>query len=233
MLWPGPEKSCLYLDPAAGLTDGNLWKDSGPYGLHVTPVGYAAPNYGLSLGPSGAPRITFNGANQYGTLPLRFYATAPVGAFTAVCVARHNAPANLDQVFFAHNNGWTRGISLLITPSAERMQIRSFDAAGAVSTWTDAASVPLTQRTRVSILSLSQVGSSGRSWHDEVGVAGAFAGSTNPIAYDAAAVPTIGAWVGGAGNFFDGDLYFLGIWGGIVFTNSEAKAFSAFWMDRT
>ena len=232
MLWPGPEKSIFHLDPAAGLTDGNLWKDSSPYGLHVTPVGYAAPNYGLSLGPSGAPRITFDGAAQRGTLPLRFYATAPVGDFTITCVARHNAPANLDQIFFAHNNGWTRGISLLITPTAERMQIRSFDAAGAVSSWTDAASVPLTQRTRASVLSLSQAGSTGRSWHDSVGVVGAFAGSTAVIGYDAAAVPCIGSWSAGAGNFFDGDLYFLGIWP-LIFTDSEARAFSAFWMDRT
>lgn len=228
-LFPTPQESCFYLDPAAGLDASNNWIDSSPFGLNVTPVGYAAPNYGITTGPSGAKCITFNGANQRGTLPLRFYNNAPVGDFTIACVARHNAPANLDYIFFGHNNAWTRGIGLTVSPTAERMMARSYDAAGAFTTWTDAASVPFTGRTRVSVLSLSPAGSTGRSWHDRVGVAGAFAGSTNPIAYDVAAVPVIGSWSAGAGNFFDGNLYLLAIWPRL-FSSQEAVAFSDYWM---
>lgn len=231
MNFPGPKDSVFWLDPAAGLTSDNKWVDSGPCSLHVSPVNFTSPNYGIATGPSGAKYIAFNGTTQRGTLPLRFYTTAPTAAFSVVCVARHNAPANLDQIFFAHNNAWTRGISLLITPTAERMQIRSFSAAGVASTWTDAASVPLTQRTRVSVLSLSPTGSVGYSWHDRTGVAGAFAGGTAAPGYDAAAVPTIGAWVGGAGNFFDGDLYFLALFP-FVFTHAEAVAMSDWLRDK-
>lgn len=69
-LFPGPDTALFYLDPNAGLTDGNLWTDSSPNGLHVTPVGYSAPNYGISSGNRGVKYISFNGSTQYGNLPL-------------------------------------------------------------------------------------------------------------------------------------------------------------------
>jgi len=230
MLWPGPDSACFYLDPSAGLTDGGLWKDSSRFGLHCTPVGYAAPNWGYSLGPSGAPRIGFNGANQTGALPLRFYLNAPTTAVTFALVARHNNPTAGDRVFSCVNAGNVRGIEMT-SPTSARMGITGYDGAVLCAYSSEATDSGYVGRTRVTILAVEQAGSLARRWVDGVGLTPFFLGNVNPIAYDTAVVPTIGTHPFAA-VYFDGDLYFLGIWP-LVFTDSEAKAFSAFWMDRT
>jgi len=230
MLWPGPEKSCFLLDPNAGLSAGNLWRDSGPNQLEATTVNYVAPNYGIASNSKGTKYISFNGATQRATLPLRFYDRAPTTETTIVVVQRFNAPTASDFVFSAVNAAVTRGMAVDLS-TAERLRIRAYDAAGAVMSCTMTADGPLTTRTRVIILSLEQSISLVRAWVDGVQVAATFAGSLNPISYDAAVVPTIGCIVGGAGNFNDCDLFLFGI-DNRVWTDAEAKAFSAYWMDK-
>ena len=237
MLWPSYQQAVFALDPAAGLTDGNLWKDSGPNGFDWTPnANYAAPAYGIAPGPSGAPYIGFNGANQYGTLaaaPMaRFYATcAGVARFTVAIVARHNAPAANDIIFNTMDGGGTRGLILRYL-AAERLFLRGLDAAAAASLYAlESTDASYTSRTRVTIL--SAFGADAYGWVDGVQRTMTFptAGNGNAVGWNAAIVPTVGAFSGG-GFYFDGDLYFLGIWP-LIFTDSEARAFSAYWMDRT
>lgn len=235
MLWPGPEKSCLYLDPAAGLDSTNKWIDSSPLRLNITAAaGYVTPNWGLAIGPSGAPYIAFNGVNNRGTMaaaPMaRFYAAlAGQTSFTCAVVARHNAPAFGDMIFAAQNPGQTLGIAVW-NAAAERLSAYALDAGGAVASRSlEANDAPLLSRTRVTVLASS--GAAAWRWVDGQGRAATAGGNGNPIAVDAAAIPTIGSFVGG-GNYFDGSLYFLGLWVGLVFTDSEAKAFSAYWLDR-
>lgn len=228
-LFPTPQESCFYLDPNAGLTDGNLWKDSGPHGLHVTPVNFTAPNWGISTGPSGAKMITFNGTNQRGTLPLRWYTNAPTTAVTVAVVARYNAPAASDRIFNATNAGGTLGF-VLRHSVAERLHLYCLDAVSAVTLESiESDDAPLTSRTRVSVLSARQ--STALRWVDRVGRAATGSANANPVAYDVAGVPTVGA-VGGGGAYFDGDLYCLGIFSR-VWSDSEAKAFADYWRERT
>lgn len=229
-LWPKPNS--LLIDPADGLMVGNLWVDSSGRGLHATPgAGYAAPNYGLAVGPSGAPYILCDGATVNGTLPLSFYASAPTSGLTVALVQRFTSPLAADFVFSCVNAGVTRGLAVDFS-TADRLRIRAYDAAGAVLSCTMTADGPLTGRTRVVVLSMQQAGSLARAWVDGQGVAATFAGSLLPIAYDAAVVPTLFSIVGGAGNYDDGNCYLLGL-DSRAWTDSEAKAFSAFWMDRT
>jgi hypothetical protein len=238
-IFPGPDKSCLYIDPAAGLTDGGLWKDSSPYGLHCTPVGYAAPAYGIATGPSGAKMITFNGANQYGQMDAgtaaRFYLNQPRTAITFALVARHNAPAVSDRIFAARTNAPLSGIELAMgDASVNRIQALGFDGAGTWSGATDTADSQLSGRTVVSLISTTAgiVAQTNREWHSRNGVAvSSTGGSGIPIWAVAVALPCVGSGTG-IGNFFDGYLYHLSIFP-FVFTHSEAQAFSDFWMDRT
>jgi len=237
MLWPGPDSACYYLDPSAGLTDGGLWKDSSRFGLHCTPVGYAAPNWGYSLGPSGAPRITFDGAAQYGTIAApanaRFFTAAPLTEMTIAVVARHNSPAAGDRIFSCNDAVSTRGFGFAMQAAAV-MQIAGYNAVGALIFYpVEGDNGPYISRTRLTILSGRCVDATARRWVDGVGRVTTYgvAAAPGPIAYDTAVVPTVGRHTSG-GLYFDGDLYFLGIWP-LVFTDSEARAFSAYWMDRT
>jgi len=240
MIFPGPDSAIFYLDPAAGLDSSNRWIDSSKYQLNVTPVGYAAPNYGLSLGPSGAPRITFDGAAQYGTIAApanaRFFAAAQTNQATVAVVARHNSPASGDRIFSSTNGALTRGMDISMIPggSANQMECRGYSAAGAICLIPrDGDDTPYLSRTRVTILAGRGADALALRWIDGVGRTAAYpvAASADPVAYDAAVVPTVGRHSAGA-FYFDGDLYFLGIWP-LVFTDSEARAFSAYWMDRT
>lgn len=238
MMWPGPDKSVFYLDPAAGLDSSNRWIDSSPFGLAVTPVGYAAPNYGLSLGPSGAPRITVNGVNQCGTMPAamqaRFYTVAPTTQYTFACVVRYNLPVAGDRLFSCENVAGTRGIDCQLAPTLEQLRIRAYDAGGVLHTSATTAAIPLTARTRIAIGSIDVTNSVSSWWIDGSQVTGTYAGgAAAAIAYDTAQVVVIGGVYWGAPVVpIDGDIYFEGLWN-FLWTDSEAKAFSAFWMDRT
>lgn len=230
-LFPGPSDSCLYIDPNAGLTDDNLWRDLSPFACHVTPVGYAAPAYGIATGPSGAKMITFNGANQWGTLPVRFYANAPLNTLTVAAVMRHNSPLASDRIFSCENGAGTRGFVFSMS-TAERTRIGASDAAGAACINTnESTDAPYTSRTRVTIFSATSLVAASRCWVDRVGVTTAVGVNGNPIAYDLATTPNVGRFTGG-GLLFDGDLYFLGIWGRI-WSDQESKAFSDYWRNVT
>ncbi len=231
MLWP--KANCLLIDPADGLDASNRWVESSGNGLNALPgAAYAAPAYGMALGPSGAPYILAGGvANSNATLPLWFYTRAPTTGVTVALVQRFTSPLAADFVFSCVNAGVTRGLAVDFS-TAERLRIRAYDAAGAVMSCTMTADGPLTGRTRVVVLAMEQAGSLARAWLDGQGVAATFAGSLNAIAYDAAVVPTLWSIVGGAGNNNDGNAYTFQI-DGRAWTDSEAKAFSAFWLDRT
>jgi len=237
MMWPGPEKSCLYIDPAAGLSAANQWRDLSPYQLDVQPVGYAAPNYGLSLGPSGAPRITFDGAAQRGTMGVtvspRFYANAPQKEGTVVIVARHNAPAATDNIMSCENIAANRGFVVSMN-TATRVQFYGYDAAGVLTFYPlDGDDTPYLSRTRVTIISGRCTDALARRWIDGVGRTAtyAIAATPGPLAYDTAVVPTIGCRPDGI-RFFDGDLYHLAIYP-LIFTDQEARACSDYWRNVT
>ena len=234
MLFPSYQQSIFALDPAAGLTDANLWKDSSPYGLHVTPVNYAAPNYGYAVGPSGAPYIGFNGANQRGDVLApalaRFYtALNNSSVLTVAAVVRSNAPAVNDDIFTCLAvAGRGFGLRYLTT---SRMVLDTYDAGGVLSTMRETTGLYDTSgRTSVMLLSFNKTGGIGLAWRDGVGEGITITGNANPIAYDAAVAPTVGCYPGG-GSYFDGSLYFMGIWP-MVFTDQEARNFSAYWLDR-
>ena len=230
MLWPKP--NCLILDPADGLTDANRWAESSGNGLNPLPnVNYAAPAYGLAIGPSGAPYILANGVNQLATLPLWFYTRAPTTGITVALVQKFTSPFANDIIFDCTNVAATRGLAIEL-PVAERLSIRAYDAAGAVMRCTMTADGPLTGRTRVVVLAMEQAGSLARVWLDGQGVAATFAGSLLPIAYDVATVPLLFRSTGGAWGYNDASVYTVQI-DNRVWTDSEALAFSAYWMDRT
>ena len=226
-LFPTPLESCYFLAPE--LTDTGLWRDLSPFGLHVQPVGYAGPALGLFTGPSGAKAISFDGATQFGELPLRFYDHAPTSAITVAVVARHAAPVVAGRIFSAADAGITRGITVQYT-TVERLYLFCCDATAAVtcvSLATDDA--PLTSRTRVTVLSATL--NQGLRWVDRVGRAASASANANPIAYDATALPIVGADVTAA-NFAAMDLYHLSIYDR-VWSHAEAVAFSDYWRDRT
>jgi hypothetical protein len=229
-LFPTPQESCFYLAPE--LTDTGLWRDLSPFGLHGTVGGgYAGPAYGITTGPSGAKYIACDGANDNGTLPLRFYTNAPTTAITVALVQWFNAPAADDRVFDCVNAGVTRGFAVDFSAAA-RLRIRAYDAAGAVKSCTLTADAPFVSRTRVVVLTMEPARSYAAAWVDRVQVAATFAGSTTPIAYDAAVVPTLFSIVGGAGNFNDGGVYALAV-DDRVWSHAEAVAFCDYWRDRT
>jgi len=235
MLWPGPDSACFYLDPSAGLTDGGLWKDSSRFGLHCTPVGYAAPNWGYSLGPSGAPRITFDGANQYGEFPAaasaRFHALYPFSSVTVAAVVKFTSHAVSNRIFADYSAAPARGMQFEHWANG-RMELIGADAAAATSGLLEDPSGPLIPRVRVLVdATITSTGVSRYAWRDGVqGTTTANGAGAGPWVAGANN-PRVGAQSNVVASLLDGDLYFLGIWP-LVFTDSEARAFSAFWMDR-
>jgi len=236
MLWPGPDKASAHWTFDGLDAGGTLIREGGRLDLHITPVNLAAPAYGL--GTNGKTnRWRLDGVNQYGYLSSlfgimpqwRWFDNAPTTALTVGIVARWNAPAANDVIFSCLNAGPTRGMAVRLS-TAERVQIAAYDAAGAISTCTMSADAPLTGRTRVVMMAMEQAGSLARAWVDGQGVAAAFAGSLLPVAYDWALLPALGSIPGG-GNYHDGDFFAICIWP-LIFTDSEAKAFSDYWRDR-
>ena len=229
---PDPREAVFILDPEAGLTDGNLWRDSGPHGLHVTPVNYVAPAYGIAVGPSGASYIGFDGATQRGTLPLDFYRWTPTNAVTAIAAFRCPTPAVSDRIFDCTDAN--NGIRLNVDPAAAE-RIRLTAMVGGVACYATAtANIPLTGRTRVVVASVrvSNTMASGRAvWVDGVQIAATAAGTAAALAYTTTVVPTVGSVVGGGGNFFDDLLYYLALWPRI-FSHAEAQAITAMLRDR-
>jgi hypothetical protein len=228
-----PKPNVLLFDASCGLTDSNRWRECSGAGLHALPgAAYAAPAYGIAMGPSGAPYILAGGAaNNNATLSTDFYLRAPTTGLTIALVQKFTAPAAADFVFSTVNAAVTRGMAVDFS-TADRLRIRAYDAAGAVMSCTMTADGPLTGRTRVVVLAMAQAGSLARAWVDRDQVAATFAGSLNPIAYDAAVVPTLFSIVGGAGNYNDGNAYLFGI-DNRVWTHSEAVAFCDYYRDVT
>lgn len=234
-IFPTYQQAIFALDPAAGLNVANQWKDSAPSQLDITPnANFVAPSYGIGNGPSGAPKINFNGTNQCGAMSAavaaRFFTIAPSGPMTAVVVARHNAPAISDRIFSCTTAASTRGFNVSMS-TAERLQFASYDAGGLLGQYVvEADNAPLTSRTRVTILGFN--GLAFYRWVDRDGRLAVGGGNGNPIAYDNTVLPIVGAHIGGAALFFDGDLYFLGFWP-FVFSDQEAKAMSDYWREKT
>lgn len=231
---PSYQDACFVLDPNAGLTDGNLWVESSRNGLHVTPVNFTAPNYGIARTSKGAAYITFNGTTQYGTVPLRFYDRQPITALTFVVVAHYNSTsAANDRLFSARSSAPLRGIELSVgSTSANRLDALGFDGLGAWSGCQMAADWDLVSRRVVSIVGMTAgiTNQSLLSVHDGDTVATLALGgsvvaswSTGPTA------PLVGAMTG-LSNYFDGALYFLGIWPRL-FTDREACAMSTWLRD--
>ena len=230
-LFPGPQQSVFWYD-FEGLTDGNLFQDLGPYGLHATPqAGFVAPNFGLARNAHGKGYANFTGAaNVYATLPLRFYTVAPTLNMTLVLCAQHGAQALNGRAFNARTG--TSGFHAYFI-TTERINVLLYDAGAAATQFFDNADVPFTNRLHTSIYSCDKVAAAAaigaRVWHDRNGSAAFSAGNANPINYDVALIPSIGS--AGAASYFIGRMYWLILFN-FVFTDSEAKAMSAWLMDQ-
>jgi len=240
MKLPSYQDAVFVLDPAAGLTDGNLWRDSGKRGLHWTPgAAYVAPNYGYAVSTAnGAPYVLAGGAaNFLATLAdanqrARMYAAAPTTGMTFVLAQRFSVPTAADIVFGCLNAAATRGLQLDFA-TADRLRIVGRDGAGAALSVSLTAAAPFTgPRTRVVILSMDSTQGLARAWLDGEGVGAAHAGSTNPVAYDDTVIPTLFASVGGAVGYNDGQVFFAGWWPFVV-SDSEARVTSRWLLDRT
>ena len=234
--FPGPDSSlCVLYHDFERLDDtGLLWYDRGPNKLHATPVGYAAPNYGLARTARGKGYATFNGANQWaelaGGVQGSFYAVAPSSGYTAVLVARHTTPVALARIFNCRNGAATRGIGIRYL-AVDQMLAAAWDAGGVATQINETAAIQYVSRTRVSIYAMAKTAGTASIWHDTVQVAATFAGNTNPIAYDATVVPTIGSLTGG-GNPFTGTMYALILYRDYIPSHAEAVSMSRFWRDR-
>jgi len=217
---PDRREAVFILDPEAGLTPDNRWTDTGPHGLHATPVNYVAPNYGLVTMASGAQAYSFNGATQYATLPLRFYDFAPTSECTFVVAARWSTPGLGDHVFDCVTAG-VGGIRISTRAgAAERLVIAAVNGATSCLTQ-ETNNAPLTGRTWVAALTMRVVttATEGRSiWLDGNSQAVTPANTAATIAYNTAAVPTIGAVSGGGANYFDDRLYHLSLWPRVLTT---------------
>lgn len=235
-IFPGPDEASAHWTFPGLNAAGLLVKEGGRLDLDLTPRNLVAPAYGMGTnGKTGRWRL--DGVNQYGdlavgaTLPAtRWYANAPTTALTVAIVARFNAPAVNDVIFSCLNAGPTRGLAVLLS-AAERVRVAAYDAAGAIMSATMSADAPLTGRTRVVVVQLQQATGLARSYVDSAVVAAAFAGSANPIAYDAAILPTVGAIPGG-GNYHDGDFFALCFWPRIVL-EPEIAAWTNYWRERS
>lgn len=236
MMWPGPEKSCLYIDPAAGLSAANQWRDLSPYQLDVQPIGYAAPAYGISDGPSGAKRITFDGAAQYGEIiqgAARFHALYPFASVTTAAVVKYNTHAVSNRIFADFSTGPSRGMQWEHWANG-RMELIGADAAAATSGLLEDPSGPLIPRVRVLINATVTTTSTSRyAWRD--GVQGTTTSNGAGVGPWVAGVnnPRIGSQGNLVGSLLDGDLYFLGIWLNMIWTHAEAVAFTNYWRDQT
>lgn len=234
---PGPHDArCVAYWPFGTLTDGNLFRDDGRLALHLTPTGLASPAYGLARTSKGTAYLELDGSTDYATMDAttraRFYANAPTSIVTALVVAKYDAPATDDIIFSCVNAGGTRGFAVKVSAaSAERLALVSYDAAGAASSVTAAANVPLTLHRRASLLCLDRAGGIGYIWHDGRQVTSTtVSGSTNAIAYDTGTVPTVGA-TPAAASFHDGRLFAVALWTGWAPTDREARALCAYWRD--
>lgn len=231
---PDRREAVFVFDPTEhALTGDNRLYDSGPHGLHATPVNYVAPAWGIATGPSGARYIGFNGATQRWTLPLDFYRYVPTTGITVVAAIRCPTPAISDRVFDC-TGGAGNGFRLNVDPvAAERIRLTAFSGAtGCYVTATN--NIPLTDRVRVIVASVraSSTMASGRAiWINGQQIAVTSANTAATITYDATVVPTIGAIVGGAGNFFDDRLYHLSAWPS-AWSHSQAVDMTGLLRDR-
>jgi hypothetical protein len=230
--FPGPDSACFYLDPEAGMTSGNLWVDSSPQACHVTPVGFAAPTYGLGRSNKGSPYIRFNGSNQRGTLngTDRFYAKMSQATDTltiaAVCkYTSYSDPAA--AVFDCRPAAVTRGLVLYV--NVADLRLNGGDAAGV--TWEFVSSpYAIFPKTRVDVFTTTMSGWRYAAYTDDKNITTTLAAAKNPISYDAARVPEIGRFIN-LNRYLGFDLFFLGIWP-MVFSDREVRALSQFWRDR-
>lgn len=231
--FPGPDEASAWWTWQSLDAGGTLLAEQGRLALHLTPRVLAAPNYGLgSNGKTG--RLTLNGATHYADMAAavaaRWYTAAPTTALTVGIAARWAAPAINDVIFSCLNAGPTRGLAIRLS-AAERIQVAGYDAAGAVVSATMSADAPLTSRTRVVVMTLQPSASWATAFVDGVPVGCTFAGSNNPIAYDTAVMPAIGAIPGG-GNYHDGDFFAICIWPRVLLS-SEIGSWTCIWRDRT
>jgi hypothetical protein len=231
--YPGPDQASAWWTWQGLDGTGALLAEQGRKGLHLTPRGLAAPNYGLGTnGKTG--QLTLSGATHYADMAAavaaRWYEVAPTTEVTVGIVARFAAPAANDVIFSCLNGGPTRGLVVKLS-AAERVQVAGYDAAGAVTSATMTADNALTGRTRCIIVALRPATSLALAYVDAAPVACAFAGGAGPIAYDAAVMPAVGAIPGG-GNYHEGGLFGVFVWPRILLSDEVAR-WSNEWQDRT
>jgi hypothetical protein len=225
-LWPGPDKSVFWFD-FEGLTDGNLFKDLGPYGLHAAPqAGFASPNFGLARNAHGKGYALMTGAaNRYATIPTRFYNYAPLREHTWVAVVGSMTinPAGFSRIFSCESLGANYyGLAFGPNMAADPGFLLAAQCKGPVSfdrSQTPASSLALPRDSVV--VQSNATGPQGMI--QRVGVTTTWtAGAFGTAAYNTAVVPCIGQLASG-GSFFLGRLYFLALLP-FQLTDSEAKA---------
>lgn len=227
-LFPTPQESTFWFE-FSGLTDGGLWVDSGPAGLHAQPqAGFTAPAYGLGRTSRGKGYATFTGAaNCYATLPLRFYDVAPTGEYTWVISSGGNTASGAIQRFFDAYNGGGGGVNRGIasgTWTTVTYQFHGYGTATAAYSGAGGGSVPIYDPTSTTSR-VYAVATAPKRWQDRVqGLAVWSVGDYNPVVYDTAIFPHIGCDAAG-GSLLIARTYFLALFP-FVFTDAEAKAMS-------
>jgi hypothetical protein len=227
---PGPsDSSCVMWFDFEELTPTNLWKDQSRNALHATPqAGFAAPAYGLGRSAKGKGYANFTGAaNQYATLPFRFYDVAPTQRVTLVFSAAYGVQVANGRIFNARDA--TRGLMYYFF-ATNQLNIYCVDSGGVASQHTDALGLQYDNRTRVGVWAINRTALTSYGWQDGKQYSMAAVGNTNPIAYNVALVPALGGY--GAGlALFVGRMYFLALFNDWFPNDREAGALSQYLRD--
>jgi len=231
-LFPGPDSCVFYYKD--WVCDGTTFLDSGPYGIHLTPVVFAAPTWGIGVNGKGQRYLDFPGGGAYAIAPAasaaRFYAHAPTDALTFVAVLRYTPTVAGGRIFCSRNVAATRGLHLIFA-TVDRVQARGYDAAGATWTCTDALTSYFFQRTRVLVCAIDVRRQDFSIWLDGVNTITATQAAQNAIAYDAAAPVLLGQNEGLAGNDLVAKVFHVGLWP-YAFSRSEALYTTDYWRER-
>lgn len=224
---PSRNDACWILDPEAGLTPNNLFVDSGPHGLHMTPFNFAAPNYGIVALPSGAKAIQFaSAALTRIALPLNYYTYAPTIEFTFVMAFEWTVAVGIFTRWFNEGDG-NNGMNITYNGGIE------YRALSGGTTAYPRSNAVLSTKMAVFIGSSNVTGITGirRCWKDGSWDYNTAAGSIAAITHLPATVPTIGSAVGGGVGHISGNVAYMALWPRL-FSNQEAADITAMLRDR-
>ena len=195
------------------LTPGGLLYDYSRYALHLTPgAGAAAPTRNVNGG------FDFDGGDRFemdAVTMARFYAVAPLGAFTVAWVCNFTTTAGAaDRIFSCWNStagGVDRGIVAAVLTSAAAGRARAYQMQGAAAQpyVASAAAEPYLRVGGRSCCILTVEAAPLGMINDQRAAAAWAVGAFGAAVYDAAIVPRIGMDPAGTNPFTGRARYFL------------------------